>query len=120
MGWLAMETESPALATHSDTAFYVVALLGVGALAAAFALVRRMENRLLAAGSDAEAEAAVRSYGVAALAVAEVPALAGAVAALLTGSLLPLAFGVPLFAFAALVWPSDDRVAGWLGLRHRR
>ena len=117
MGWLATQTEAHALAEHAEAGFYIVALLGVGTLAAAFALVRRMEIRLMEAGSDAEAEAAIRSHGIAALAIAEVPALAGAVVALLTGDLLALAFGVPLFAFAALVWPSDDRVAGWLALR---
>lgn len=120
MGWLAVRTEGPALPEHADLAFYAVALLGVVALAGAFWLVQRMEVRLLAAGSDAEAEAALRSFGAAALAAAEVPALAGAVASLLTGDLLPLAFGAPLFAFAALLWPSDDRVGRWLSLRHRR
>ena len=120
MGGLAARSTDPALADWADGAFYTVALLGAVALAAAFALVRQMETRLLEAGTDAEAEAAVRSYGIAALATAEVPALAGACAAVLTGDLLPLAFGVPLFAFAALLWPSDDRVGGWLRLRHRR
>ncbi len=119
MGWLSIQTDTHALAEHAEVAFYAVALLGVGGTAGAFALIRRMEGKLLQAGSDAEAEATLRTHSVAALAAAEVPALAGATVALLTGDLLALAFGVPLFAFAALLWPSDDRVAGWLTLRHR-
>ena len=118
MGWLALEAETHALAEHAEGAFYTVALLSLVGTAGAFALARRMEARLLQAGSEAEAEGAIRTHGVAALAAAEVPALAGAVAALLTGDLLALAFGVPLFAFAALLWPSDGRVATWLSLRH--
>ena len=117
MGWLSLRIETHALADHAEGAFYVVALLGAAGTAGAFALVRRMETQLSKAGTDAEAEATIRLHSVAALAAAEVPALAGALAALLTGDLLALAFGVPLFAFAALLWPSDDRVSGWLRLR---
>lgn len=119
MGWLAVQAETHALNEYAEGGFYVVALLGVAATAGAFALVHRMETSLLRAGSDAEAASTIRTYGVAALATAEVPALVGAAVALLTGDLLALAFGVPLFAFAALLWPSDERVAGWLALRRR-
>ena len=118
MAWLAAIRETPApLAERAEGAFYVVALIGVVGTAAAFVLVHRMERRLQTAGSDAEAERTVRWHGVAALAAAEVPALAGAIAVFLTGDFLALAFAVPLFAFAALLWPSDDRVAQWLGAR---
>lgn len=119
MGWLAVRVERPALAEHAEGAFYAAALLSVAATAGAFALAHRMERRLAEAAGPAEAEARVRSYGVAALAAAEVPALAGAVAAVLTGDLLSLAFAVPFFAFAALLWPSDARVAGWLAAHER-
>ncbi len=71
------------------------------------------------AGSDAEAEGTLRTFGVASLAAAEVPALAGATAAFLTGDMMSLAFAVPLFAFAWLTWPSDDRVGMWLSMRAR-
>jgi len=118
MTWLSAVRTVPApLAERAEGAFYVVALIGVVGTAAAFALVHRMEGRLRQAGSAAEAERAVRWHGVAALAAAEVPALAAAVAVFLTGDLLALAFAAPLFAFAALLWPSDDRVAGWLAAR---
>ena len=50
---------------------------------------------------------------------AEMPAIASGVAAFLTGELLVLAFGMMLFAFALLTWPSDDRVAYWLALGQR-
>lgn len=118
LGGLAVTRPAP-MAEHAEAAFYTVALLSAVGTAAAFALAQRMETRLIEAGSDAEAERAVRSFGVAALAAAEVPALAGGLAAFLTGDLMPLAFGVPLFAFAWLTWPSDGRVAYWLNL-HRR
>ena len=119
MGALAAVASRPAMPEHAEGAFYTVALVSVVALAAALALVRRMESRLERAGSDAEAQRTLMGYGVAALAAAEVPALAGALAAFLTGDLLALAFGVPLFAFAWLTWPSDGRVGYWLSLRHR-
>ena len=118
MGGLAVQAGQHALAEHAEGAFYVVALIGTAGTVGAFALLQRMERRLLRAASDAEAERAIQLNGVAALAAAEVPALAAATAAILTGDLLVLAFGVPLFAFAALTWPSDDRVRGWLALRH--
>ena len=113
----ALRSTAAPLAGRAEGAFYVVALLGVVCTAGAFALVQRMERRLVEAGSRAEAERALRLHLGAALAAAEVPALAGAVAAFLTGDPLALAFGVPLFAFAVLLWPSDGRVAGWLGAR---
>ena len=118
MGALAVGARRPPMPEHAQAAFYTVAGLSVISLAGAFWLARRMEERLLRAGSDAHAERVVRGYGVAALAAAEVPVLAGALAALLTGDLLALAFGAPLFAFAWLTWPSDGRVGYWLSLRH--
>lgn len=114
-GALAASRPAP-MPEHAEAAFYAAALISVVGTAAAFALQRAMEARLLRAGSDAEAERALRLFGVASLAAAEVPALAGAVAAFLTGDLLSLAFVVPFFAFAWLTWPSDDRVAHWLAL----
>ncbi len=120
LGMLAASAESAPLAEVAQGAFFGVALASMAATAGAFALVRTMETRLERAGSDAEAEGVARTFGVASLAVAEVPAILGAVAAFLTGDLLALAFGLTLFAFAWLTWPSDDRVAGWLAMRHRR
>ena len=117
MGGLAVTSGEPPLADARDGVFYGVALLAVGMTAGAFALFRSMEGRLLRAGSEAEARQTVQSLGVAALATAEVPAILGAVGAFLTGELLTLAFGLTLFAFAWLTWPSDDRVRQWLSLR---
>ncbi len=107
------------LADHAEGAFYVAAFVALGGLLGAFALLRLMESRLLRAGSEAEAESLVQSYGLAALAVLDGVAVASGVAAFLTGDLLPLAFGAPLFAFAWLTWPSDERVARWRALRQR-
>lgn len=119
LGWLAATSGDAPLAESRDLVFYGVALATVGATVGAFALFRRMETRLLQAGSDAEAAGLVRSFGIPALATAEVPAILGAVGAFLSGELLTLAFGATLFAFAWLTWPSDDRVGYWLSLRQR-
>ena len=120
MGGIATAAGRAPMPEHAEGAFYAVALVSVASLAGALALVRAMEGRLARAGSDAEAQRALMGYGVAALAAAEVPAVAGALAAVLTGDLLALAFGVPLFAFAWLTWPSDGRVGYWLSLRDPR
>ncbi|MEM1118533.1 MAG: hypothetical protein AAF845_04560 [Bacteroidota bacterium] len=117
MGWLATETEAHALAEHAEVGFYAVALLSAATIAGAFALIRVMEGKLMAAESDAQAEGLIRTFGIASLALAEVGAFAGAIAAFLTGDLLALAFAATFFGFAFLVWPSDDRVGGWLALR---
>ena len=118
LGALAAVSSRAPMPEHAEGAFYSVALVSVVALAGALALVRQMETRLARAGSDAEAQRTLVGFGVAALAAAEVPAVAGALAAFLTGEMLALAFGVPLFAFAWLTWPSDSRVGYWLALRH--
>ena len=116
-GWLA--TEEPAsMPEHADAAFYLVALLSAVGTAGAFAVHRAMEARLFRAGTEAEAASTLQTYGVLALAVAEVPAIAAAAAAFLTGETLALSLAVPFFAFLALTWPSDARVAGWLSLRN--
>jgi hypothetical protein len=120
MGWLATTSGDAPLAESRDLVFYGVALVAVAATAGAFALFRAMEGRLLQAGSDAEAAGLIRSFGIPALATAELPAILGAVGAFLTGELLTLAFGATLFAFAWLTWPSDDRLGYWLSLRQRR
>ena len=119
MGWLAATSGPAPLAGSRDLVFYGVAFVAVAATVGAFALFRAMEGRLLQAGSDAEAASLIRSFGIPALATAELPAILGAVGAFLTGELLTLAFGATLFAFAWLTWPSDDRVGYWLSLRQR-
>ena len=111
-------TQPPPMPERAQAFFYGLALLSAVALAGAFWVMSRLEERLPHAGSDAEAERLLRTSGVAALAAAEVPTLGAAVATFLTGDLLTLALGVPLFLFAALTWPSDGRVGYWLALRH--
>ena len=119
MGGLAASGEvEPTLADNAEGVFYAVAFLSIGALGMALFLIRTMESRLLQATSVAEAKQTVQTLGLAALATVDATAVGAAVAAFLTGDLLVLAFGVPLFSFAALTWPSDARVMHWLSLHH--
>ncbi|MEM0962778.1 MAG: hypothetical protein AAGK21_09615 [Bacteroidota bacterium] len=119
LGYLAASGEPPQ-PDLASTLFYGVAVLSMVATAVAFWLIRQMETRLLNAGSNANARGIVQGFGIAALAAAETPAILGAIAAYLTGDLLALAFGVTMYAFAALTWPSDGRVAYWLGMHEAR
>lgn len=114
MGWMAASGQGGTLADSAETVFYLVAFLSISALGAALFLIRTMESRLLQTTSEAEAKGTIQSLGLAALAAVDASAVGSAVAAFLTGDLLVLAFGVPLFAFAALTWPSDGRVTRWL------
>jgi hypothetical protein len=57
---------------------------------------------------------AIRTGTITSLAVMEAGAILAGVMALLSGTLSPLAFVVPFFAFAWLFFPSDTRVAYWL------
>ncbi len=106
-----------ALAGRADAAFYACALYSVAALAVAFWLVGRMERQAAAAPSEGAALAVVRTHGVAAMAAVESSAVLAGLAVFLTGNVMAVAFGVPLLAFAWLTWPTDARVAGWLGRR---
>ena len=117
LGALAVRASRAPAHEYAEGAFYTVALLSVIALGGALALVRQMERRLARAESDRQAERTVLGFGAAALAAAGVPSVASALAAFVTGDLLVLALGAPLFAFAWLTWPSDGRVAYWLALR---
>ena len=118
VGLLVAGTPAP-LAEHADLVFYATAVAGMAGLAAGFALLHTMEERLARAGSDAEASAALRTHGLLALAAVEVTAVVAGLGAVLSGDPMPLAFGAPLFAFAWLTWPTDERVAHWLALRRR-
>ena len=109
--------DAPPMASQADAAFYACALYGVVALAAGFALLRRMETRAAAAPSEAAALATVRGHGVAALAAVESSAVLAGLVVFATGNVLAVAFGVPLAAFAWLTWPTAARVASWLGRR---
>ncbi|MEO0557841.1 MAG: hypothetical protein AAF170_06630 [Bacteroidota bacterium] len=114
MGWMAASGQGGTLSDSAETVFYLVAVLSIGALGAALFLIRTMESRLLQTTSEAEAKGTIQSLGLAALATVDASAVGSAVAAFFTGDLLVLAFGMPLFAFAALTWPSDGRVLRWL------
>ena len=59
----------------------------------------------------------VQQRALFAISAVDVTVVVAGVAALLTGDVLALAFGVPLFGFATAFWPSEARVARWLGGR---
>ena len=111
--------QSPPAPSLADTAFYVCAVYGVVALGVAFALLRRTQDRASEAQSDAAAIATIRGHGAAALAAVESSAVLAGAVVFLTGNVLAVAFGIPLVAFAAITWPTEERVAGWLALRRR-
>ena len=111
-------TQPPPMPEYAEAFFYGLALLSAVALAGAFWMISQLEARLPHTGSDAEAERFIRTSGIVALAAANVPTLGATLATFLTGDVLTLALGVPLFLFAALTWPSDGRVGYWLALRH--
>jgi hypothetical protein len=99
--------------------FYLNAGLNVAAIAGAFAVQRGLEARLPSAGSYAEAAALIRLRAIVSIAVMEASAFFAAVAALLTGELVNLAFVVPFFAFAFLFFPGEGRYAYWLACWRR-
>ena len=105
------------MAARADEAFYVCALYSAAAMVAAFALLARMRIRVATAPTEAAALATARTHGVAAMAAAESPAILAGVVVFLTGNMLAAAFAVPFVAFAAITWPTEARVAGWLAAR---
>ena len=118
MGGLAVSGE-PSVPELAQPAFFGVAVLSLGGLIAALALMRTLEDPGSGPGQAAEPHTPVQVQQRALLAIAALDAtvvIAG-VAALLTGDVLALAFGAPLFGFAAVFWPTEARVARWLGDR---
>lgn len=103
-----------------DLFFYLNAGLSVAAIAGAFAAQRGLEARLPATGTYAEAAALIRGRVLLSAALIEGSALFAAVAFLVTGEWINLAFVVPFFAFMLLFFPSEGRYAYWLALRERR
>lgn len=103
-----LHSDPPPMADQADAAFYGVALLSVLLTGVGFALIRRLDE----GGASPER---IRTLGLGALAVTEIPAIASGLAAFLTGNMLALAFVVPFLAFVALTWPTPERVARWTG-----
>lgn len=114
---LAAMADTHPMAGRADAAFYVCALYSAAAMVAAFALLARMRSRVAAAPSEAAALATARTHGVAAMAAAESSAILAGLVVFLSGNVLAAAFAVPFVAFAALTWPTEARVAGWLAAR---
>ena len=110
MAWFAVTTE-PSAPELAQPAFFGVAVVSVAGLVAALALMRALEN------AEARTPVEVQQRALFAIAAVDVTVVVAGVAALLTGDVLALAFGVPLFGFAAAFWPSEARVARWLGGR---
>jgi uncharacterized membrane protein YiaA len=110
MGGLAFASQDAALAEDAETFFLINAAVSILAVIGAFAVQRRMVDRLPAQGTRAELIATVRTSGVLSLALLEGSALLACIAALLTGELINLAFVVPFFAFAVLFFPTAARL----------
>jgi hypothetical protein len=100
--------DPPAMPDAADLAFYAAAVASLTATGAALMLIRSLDG-------GPNDDAAIRTRGVMALALAEMPAIVAGIAAFLTGNVLALAFVVPFLAFLALTWPSAERVARWRG-----
>ena len=109
MGWLTVTEPEPAFADAAQPAFFGVAVLSLAGLGLALWVMRGLED-----GTEHTPDQ-VQQRAIVALAGLEATAFAAAIAAFLTGDLLPLAFGVPMLAFAAVFWPDEARVAHWLG-----
>ena len=98
-----------------DLPFYLAAIASVASIFAAFYVQRRLAEQALPAAPDYDAAArAVRTHGVVSLAVMEGGALIAGGMAWLSGTLTPLAFVAPFFAFAWLFFPSEGRYLYWL------
>lgn len=110
------EPSAPDLA---EVAFYALAAASLAGTAVALVLIRRMEARLLDASDRPAALQTVQTYGIAALAAAELPAMAAPVVGFVTGEWLGLAFLVPFLGLVALTWPTAARVARWTALGER-
>ena len=93
----------------AQPAFFGVAVLNLVGLAVALSMMRGLEDR------EARDAGYVQSRALIAIAALEATGFLAAIAAFLTGDLLTLAFVVPMLGFAVVFWPSEARVARWLG-----
>ena len=109
MGWLAATEPDAPLGDAAQAVFFGVAALNLLAMVGALAVMRRLED------GTASAPDAVQQRAILALAMLEVGAFAAAIAAFLTGDLFTLAFGASMLGFAFVFWPTEARVARWLG-----
>ena len=107
------------MSEHATAVFYANAALNLAAVLGAFAVHRRMLDRLPHGGSYEEVVADVRLSGILSLAILEGSVLVAGLAAVLTGEPFNLLFVVPFFAFAALFFPTRERFEGWLALAGR-
>lgn len=107
------------LSEHAATVFYVNAAVSFAAILGAFAVQRRMLDRLPHGGTYEEVVADVRLSGILSLAILEGSVLVAGLAAVVTGETFNLLFVVPFFAFAALFFPTRARFEGWLALAER-
>lgn len=109
-----------AMGDHAAAVFYANAALNLAAVLGAFAVHRRMLDRLPRGGSYEEVVADIRLSGILSLAILEGSVLVAGLAAVVTGEAFNLLFAVPFFAFAALFFPTRERFEGWLALADRR
>ena len=111
------EPSAPDLA---EPAFYALAAASLVGTAVALWTIRRMEASLLEAPDRSAALQRIQTYGLVALAAAELPAVAAPIVGFITGDWLGLAFLVPFLGIVALTWPTADRIARWTTPGRRR
>jgi hypothetical protein len=119
MGGLAYTSQNAAFADDAETFFLINAAVSILAVIGAFAVQRRMVDRLPAQGTRAEVIATVRTSGVLSLALLEGSALLACIVAFLTGELINLAFVVPFFAFALMFFPTTARLDALIDMAQR-
>jgi len=119
MGGLAYASQDAAFADGAETFFLINAAVSILAVIGAFAVQRRLVDRLPALGTRAEVVATVRTSGVLSLALLEGSALLACIAAFLTGELINLAFVVPFFAFALMFFPTAARLDALIDMAQR-
>lgn len=119
MGGFVLTGSGRMMAEHAATLFYLDAGLNMVAIVAAFAVQRRLMDRLPTLASYDEVVAAIRTSGVLSLALLELSALAACVVAFLTGELVNLLFVVPFFGFALVFFPTTPRFEALLELARR-
>ncbi len=119
MGGLTLSDSGGTSTENAALFFYLSALLSMIAIVAAFAVQRRLRERLPTQGTYEEVVTAIRTSGIISLALLEFSALVACVAAFLSGEPINLLFVVPFFGFALVFFPTARRFETMLDAARR-